>query len=196
MTHRIPFVVAAVLVGVVSATAADGDRQLKVVSSKALPAIESVVIYPAGAVKPGKDRPKPILTVTKFGEPVTLPGDGPVDVYAKPKGGVEVLAAGKLAVKAGPAHELKLGDVLGVVEVLQTDDSPRAEKIVVTAADDPGPDEKGHVAVQVGSDYRTEMAVPEGFYAVWVVPASGARAQRVADRIRVLPGRTTRVGGE
>ena len=70
----------------------------------------------------------------------------------------------------------------------------KADRVVVTATDDPGPDEKGHTPVQVGGDYRVEMPVPEGFYAVWVVPANGARARRVADRVRVLPGRTTRVG--
>jgi hypothetical protein len=193
MTHRFTFALPTVGVLLAVASAADADRRLKVVPSKALPAIESVMVYPAGAVKPGKDRPKPLLTITKFGEAATLPGAGPFDVYAKPKGGVEVPVAEKLTVKAGAVHELKLGDVLGTVEVFQGD-LPKADKVVVTAPDDPGPDEKGHVAVQVGSDYRVEMSVPEGFYAVWVVPANGARAQRVAERIRVLPGKAVRVG--
>jgi hypothetical protein len=193
MSCRIAVVVA--LAVLAPAGAADGDRRLTVVPSKALPAVEAVTVYPAGAVKAGKERPKPALTVTKFGEPAALPGEGPFDVYAKPKDGIPVLVAAKLSVKAGQAHELKLGDLLGTVEVFQTDDSPRAEKIVVTAPDDAGPDEKGHVAVQVGSGYRVEMPVPEGFYAVWVVPANGARARRVADRVRVLTGRTVRVGG-
>src|SRR5438477_256921 len=47
---------------------------------------------------------------------------------------------------------------------------------------------------QVGSDYRVEMPAPEGFYAVWLVPANGARAQRIEDRIRVLPGKIVRIG--
>lgn len=184
----------ALLVAALAAPDAEGGpRRLKVVPSKALPAIEAVSVYPAGTVKPGKDRPKPVLTITTFADAVELPVGGPFDVYAKPKGGVEVLAAAKLAGRAGRTHELKLGDALGVVEVFQGD-GPKADKVVVTAPDDPGPDEKGHAAVQVGADYRVELAVPEGFYAVWVVPANGARAQRVADRIRVLPGRVARVG--
>jgi hypothetical protein len=196
MFSRFALATAVAVTLVAPSPATDGDRSLKVVPSKALPMIDAVTVYPAGAVKPGQPRPKPVLTVTKFADPVALPGGAAFDVYARPKGGVEVLVAGKLTVEPGRPHELKLGDRLGTVEVIPDDDSPRAGKVVVTATDDPGPDEKGHIPVQVGSDYRVEMPVPEGFYAVWVVPANGARARRVADRVRVLPGRTVRVGGE
>ena len=59
---------------------------------------------------------------------------------------------------------------------------------------DPGPGEKGHTAIQTASDYRVEMAVPAGTYAVWVVPANGAKAQRVDDSVRVQAGRSVKVG--
>lgn len=192
MTRR--FALAALAAVLASTSSADDARRLTVSASKSLPPIESVAVYAAGAVKPGKARPKPVLTITKFGEPTTLPGAGPFDVYAKPKGGIAVLVARKLEVKPGQTHALKLADALGVVEVFQADGFPKVEKIVVTTPDDPGPDEKGHTPVQIGSDYRVEMPVPEGFYAVWLVPANGARAKRVADRIRVLPGKVIRVG--
>jgi hypothetical protein len=182
----------ALLAVLVTSSRADGPK-LTVTPSRALPAIEAVTVYKAGEVKPGKDRPKPVLTLTKLGEPVALPGEGPFDVYARPKGGIEVPVAAKLTVKVGQTHELKLADVLGVVEVFG-DDLPRAEKVVLTAPDDPGPGEKGHIAIQVASDYRVGMAVPEGVYAVWVVPANGPRPQKVEDRVRVHPGRTVRVG--
>lgn len=175
---------------VVVLLAAAGGRTLTVVTSKALPAFEAVTVYPAGA-RP--DKQKPALTITKLGEPAALPGDGPFDVWAKPKGGLAVRVAAKLTVKAGPAHELKLADVLGAVEVFG-DTLPRADKVVLTAPDDPGPGEKGHTPVQAAAEYRTAMAVPEGVYAVWVVPANGTRARKVEDRVRVLPGRPTRVG--
>jgi hypothetical protein len=132
--------------------------------------------------------------LTKFDKPLELPDDGPFEVWVKPKAGVEVKVLDKLAVKAGQTHELKLGDVLGTVEVFG-DDFPRADKIVLTDTRDPGPGEKGHVALQVAKDYRVEMCVPPGTYAVWVVPANGAKAQRVEDNVRVQAGRSVRVGG-
>jgi hypothetical protein len=179
--------------GLVAAPAfADGERKLTVVPSKALPAVEAVAVYPTGA-RPGKE--KPAASATKPGEPVVLPGEGPFDVWVTPKGGLAVRAAEKLTVKAGQTHELKLADVLGVVEVFG-DNLPRANKLILTAPDDPGPGEKGHAPVQVAADYRIGMAVPEGVYAVWVVPANGARPRKVEDRVRVHAGRTTRVGDE
>jgi hypothetical protein len=187
------FALSVAILALLAALARADDPKLTVTSSGTLPAIEAVTVYRAGEVKSGKDRPKPRLTVTKLGEPVGLPGEGPFDVYAKPKGGIEVPVAAKLTVKAGQTHELKLADVLGVVEVFG-DGLPRAEKVVLTSPDDPGPGETGHAPAQVASDYRVGMAVPEGVYAVWVVPANGARPQKVEDRVRVLPGRTVRVG--
>lgn len=194
MLNRIGLAVAAVGIACATVLAADGDPTLKVVTSKAIPKMESVTVYKAADGKPGKEKPKPVLTITKFDEPAALPGEGPFDIYAKPKGGIEVRVAEKVTVKAGQTHELKLGDLLGVVDVFQKDDFPKPEKFVITAPDDPGPDEKGHVAIQVGNDFRVEMPVPEGFYAVWLVPANGARATRIADRIRVLPSKSVRVG--
>src|SRR5438874_5095409 len=183
------------LFGVASALpAADDNRVLTVLTSRALPKMEAVAVYRAGEVKPGKERPKPVATATTFGTPLTLPGDGPFDVYVRPKGQIEVLAAGNLTVKSGKPHELKLIDVLGTVQVFQNDDSPRLGKIVVTAQDDPGPDEKGHVPVQVGTEYREELVVPDGVYAVWLVSGNGARGQRIAERVRVLAGKNVRVG--
>lgn len=169
---------------------ADGDRKLTVVTSKALPTIQTVALYPSGT-RPGKE--KPALSVSKLGEPTALPGEGPFDVWATPKDGLAVRVAEKLTVKAGVTHELKLADVLGVVEVFG-DNLPRADKLILTAPDDPGPGEKGHAPVQTAADYRVGMAVPEGVYAVWVAPANGARPQKVEDRARVHAGRTTRVG--
>src|SRR5205823_4911103 len=120
---------------------------------------------------------KPVATITKFGEGTALTAEGPFDVYARPKGGREVRVAAKLEVKPNVTRELKLGDLLGSVTAFG-DNLPRAEKVVLTAPDDPGPGEKGHAAVQEAAEYRVEMVVPAGLYAVWVVPANGARAQK------------------
>jgi hypothetical protein len=180
----------ATLIGFFGTTllAADGDRQLQVVPSKAIPTIESVAVY---RTKNGKR--ETVAELSKFDKPQTLPDDGPFEVFAKPKGGVPIKIAEKVSVKSGQTHELKLGELIGSVEVFG-DNFPRADKIVLTDERDPGPGEKGHVPVQVATDYRVEMAVSPGFCAVWVIPANGAKAQRVVDRVRVMAGKSVRVG--
>jgi hypothetical protein len=177
-----------------AAPAADEDRTLKIVVTKTLPTIESISVYASKDIKPGKQRPKPLSTVKFSGGAGIRLGGGVYHIYVKPKNGIGVLVAEKLSIKAGQTQELKLGDLLGVVEVFQKEGFPRVDRIVLTAPDDPGPDAKEHRPVQIGADYRVEMAVAEGFYAVWLVPANGARAQRIEDRIRVLPGKIVRLG--
>jgi hypothetical protein len=190
MFIRVAVATAGVVLGA-GLAAADGGRALKVIESPAGPAVESVTVYKAGETA---GKAKPVATITKFGEAAALTVEGPFDVYAKPKDGQAVRVAAKLAVKPNATHELKLADVLGSVTVFG-DNLPRAEKVVLTAPDDPGPGEKGHAAVQAATDYRVEMVAPEGLYAVWVVPANGARPQKVEDKVRVHAGRTARVGG-
>lgn len=183
--------VALILTAFLTSTAlADDSRyQLKITTHRGLPGIEKVTAY---RNKSGKR--ERVGEQTKLDERLALPGTGPFEVWVKPKGGIAVKAADTLRLKAGKLSELKLGDLLGAVEVFG-DNFPRAEKIVLTDTRDPGPGEKGHVAIQEAKDYRMEMLVPSGRYAVWVVPANGAKAQRVEDDVRVLAGRTVKVGG-
>lgn len=168
--------------------AADNERLLEVRSSRGLPPAETVTVY---QTKDGKR--EVVAEAMKFDKPLALPNDGPFEVWVKPKGGIAVRVLEKLTVKPGTTHEMKLGDVLGAVEVFG-DNFPRAEKIVLTDTRDPGPGEKGHVAIQVAKDYRVDMSVPVGTYAVWVVPANGAKPQKVEDNVRVQAGRSIRVG--
>jgi hypothetical protein len=182
---------ACVLVALVASTGTGfgaDDRQLKVHTHRTLPTIERVTV---SEMKNGK--PEQVGELTKFDSALTLPSEGPFEVWVKPKGGIAVRAVEKLTVKPGATHDLKLAEVFGVVEVFG-DNFPRADKIVITDTRDPGPGEKGHVAVQVAGEYRTEMLVPAGTYAVWVVPANGAKAQRVEDNVRIQAGRTAKVG--
>ncbi len=180
----------AALVGLVAtiAAASDDGPQLKVIPTRGLGVVESATVY---QTKDGKRTA--VAELTKFDKPAALPGEGPFEVVVKPKGGIGVRVAEKLAVKAGQTHELKIADVLGTVEVFG-DNFPRADKVVLTDVKDPGPGEKGHVPVQVATEYRVDMLVPPGTYAVWVVPANGARPQRVEDNVRVQAGRSVRVG--
>lgn len=171
-----------------AALASDTEHQLKVSTQRGFPAVEKVTAY-----RLKNDTREVVGELAKFDKPLKLPDAGPFEVWVKPKDGVAVKAVENLKVKGGETHELKLGDVLGVVEVFG-DNFPRAEKVVLTDTRDPGPGEKGHVAVQWVKDYRIEMCAPPGTYAVWVVPANGAKAQRVEDNVRVQAGRTVRVG--
>jgi hypothetical protein len=180
---------ACVLVLLLAGTAISADeRQLKVSTQRGIPAIEKVTVY-----QTKNDKREVVGELAKFDKALALPGDGPFEVWVKPKDGIAVKAVEKLTVKAGQTHELKLGDVLGVVEVFG-DNFPRADKVVLTDTRDPGPGEKGHLAIQWAKDYRVEMCVPPGTYAVWVVPANGAKAQRVEDNVRVQAGRSVKVG--
>jgi hypothetical protein len=160
----------------------------EVITVKGSPAIESVTVY---RIENGKSQS--VGELTSFDKPLVLPDEGPFEVFAKPKGGIPIKLSEKVMVKAGKPYEIKLGDLLGSVEVFG-DNFPRADKIVLTAERDPGPGEKGHVPVQEAAEYRVDMAAPPGFYAIWVVPANGAKAQRVVERVRVMAGKSVRVG--
>ena len=183
---RAALVLAAFFAG--GALAEDARYQLKVTTQRGLPAIEKVTVYRTKGTR------AKVGELTKLDKPLELRDAGPFEVWVQPKGGVEVKAADKLTLKADEPTELKLGDALGVVEVFG-DNFPRATKVVLTDPRDPGPGAKGHVAIQTAKDYRVEMLVPPGSYAVWVVPANGAKAQRVEDNVRVQAGRTVKVGG-
>ena len=106
-----------------------------------------------------------------------------------PTDGLPIKAVTGLTVK--DATEVKLNDHLGVIRV-RGDDQPRG-KLLVTPHQDPGPEGKGHTVLQTAGDTRAELAVPPGDYAVWVVPANGARARRIADKVRVQAGKTATV---
>jgi len=189
MTTRFTAMCAGLLVAASMSTAAEEtDRKLVVVQTKlfAVEAVKATLTTDSG-VKKGYEW-------KKLDKPISLPAEGPFEVFVKPKGGIPVRVAEKLTVKSSETHELKIGDVLGVVEVFG-DDFPRADKVVITDVKDPGPGEKGHVAVQAATEYRVDMAVPPGAYAVWVVPANGAKAVRVVENVRVQAGRSVRVGG-
>ena len=154
--------------------------------SPALPKGGEVALVPAG--KPGPDAKefRPSLQSKTFDRELDLVINGPFDVYFTPKGGRAVLAV------AGwkPAKELKLSSHLGTVCV-RGDDLPRASALVLTLQDDPGPGEKGHALIQTAADYKEDLVVPDGFYAVWIVPDNGAKARKIEAKIRVYAGRQT-----
>lgn len=187
MRHASPIFILFLLTGF-PANAAEAKPTLVVTTTRALPAIESVIVYQA---KGGKK--VPILEFSKYDKPQELPHEGPYEIWAKPKAGIPVLVGENVAIKPSETMTVKLAERLGTIEIFG-DNFPRASKLVVVKARDPGPGDKGHLAIQSANDYRVEMCVPAGTYDVWIVPANGGKPQRGAENIRVLAGRNVRVG--
>jgi hypothetical protein len=152
-----------------------------------LPPVKAVVVTKASEPGPGQPRHEPVASVPALKDEVKLPGDGPFDVWFVPKDGKPVRAVAGFKAKDG-TNEVKLNDHVGVIAV-RGDGQPRGT-LLVTVFDDPGPEGKGHTVVQTASDTRAELVVPPGDYSVWIVPENGARARRIADKVRVLAGRT------
>jgi hypothetical protein len=108
-------------------------------------------------------------------------------VWFVPRDGIPIKVLAAFKAKDG-GNEVRLNEHLGVI-AFRGEGQPRGT-LLVTAYDDPGPEGKGHFVVQTAADTRAELAVPPGDYAVWIVHASGARARRAVDKIRVHAGKT------
>lgn len=165
------------------------DPLLIVVAGRVVPKGGTVIVVTAGKPGPGEKDHQAVVTLSDFEKTAALPRNATFDLYFKPKAGLTV----KMAAGWEPSDKpVALSDHLGTVFV-RGDELPRADAVVVTATTDPGPGAKGHTPIQKAGDYKEDMVVPPGTYAVWVVPFNGAKAQRVADNIRVLAGRETKV---
>jgi hypothetical protein len=158
------------------------------VAESILPETKAIVLVESGKPGPGQAKHRPLYSLDKLPGSVTVATSGSFDIYWVGKEGLPVRIVQRLAVKESEKKEVKLHDYLGVVRV-RGEGLPRPDNIVVTAQDDPGPDEKGHQPIQSAPDFKTDLVLPEGFYALWVVPANGSRAKKVNDRFRVLPGK-------
>jgi hypothetical protein len=152
-----------------------------------LPPFKTIVVTKTGEPGPGKPEHVAVASVSSLKDEAKLPNDGPFDVWFVPKDGIPIKAVAGFKPK-DETNEVRLNEHLGVI-AFRGEGQPRGT-LLVTAHDDPGPEAKGHVVVQTAADSRAEMAVPPGDYAVWIVPTSGARARRVADKIRVHAGKT------
>ncbi len=137
--------------------------------------------------------PKKILaTINGYDKKVKIANNCPINIWWFPKEGLPVLIRENFPIAKLKKLEIVLDEFLGLVEV-DGRNQPRCSRIVLTETDDPGPDEKNHVPQQTAKDYRELIAVREGFYAVWIIPDNGSRAQKIADRIRVQSGKKTTV---
>ena len=154
-----------------------------------LPA-KAIVFTKAGDPGPGDAKHSAVVSVASLKDEAKLPGDGPYDLWFVPKDGKPIRAIAGWKPKDG-ANEVKLNDYLGVIS-FRGEGQPRGTLLVTPQGDD-GPETKKHIVIQTAGDTRAELAVLPGDYAVWVVPANGARARRVAEKVRVLAGKTATV---
>ncbi len=121
------------------------------------------------------------------GQPIRLPSEGTCEVWIVPRGGLAVRVTDKLTITKGTTTTISLSERLGAIRIFG-DGLPRPARVVVTPVRDPGPGRSGHVAVQQAAGFRVNMLVPPGRYEVWLVPANGAAAERIAENVRVFAG--------
>jgi hypothetical protein len=161
-------------------------------AENALPAMKSLIVVKAGEPGPGNAKHRPVAEIAKYKELLKVPDGGPVDVYWQGKNGLAVRALSAVKLKEGEVKEIKISDLVGVVN-FRGDNQPRAALVTIAPQDDPGPDEKGHLAIQTAKDYRQDLVVPEGFYSLWITPESGARPRKIVDRFRVQAGKSVQL---
>ena len=175
-----------------TSVAMDDDRSLKFsTSGKFLPAMNAIYVTKTGDGSHGTVRHNSEATITEYGKTAKL-GEGPFDIWWEGKNGIAVLVVKNVKLKDGEVKEVKIDEYVGIVNV-RGDDLPRVGLVTIAPQDDPGPDEKKHLAVQTAKDYRVEMVVPEGFYSFWITPDNGARPRKINDRFRVQAGKTVQL---
>jgi hypothetical protein len=165
------------------------ERGLRFTATKDfLPKLQEIAVVKANDPGPNAPKYKAIATTAKYEEIVKLDEEGPYDIWWSSKEGsaVRVLANVKLTEKK--VKSIQIDHYLGVVTI-RGDELPRAGLVTITSQDDSGPDEKSHIPIQSAKEYRVEMVVPEGFYALWITPENGGRAKKVNDRFRVIAGK-------
>lgn len=156
------------------------------------PQVDRIVATRAGS--PGPGEPKYTALAQRIDPKAALavePGLA-VDLWLIPKVGVALRIASARKAEVGKMEEIRLTDTFGILTV-RGDNLPRLGRIVVTAADDPGPDEKGHRPIQFADEYKADAIVPAGTYRIWIVPHNGARATKLDDTVRAFAGRTVAV---
>jgi len=88
-----------------------------------------------------------------------------------------------------PTIEIQPADYLGLVRVTGTN-LPKSEVIMLTP---PGTENFAVRASNIQSTdrYGRDMALPPGFYDLWIEPSDGSRSERVVEKLEVLAGKVT-----
>ena len=173
-----------------STASADPESGFRIVADRVIvPEVARIVVTRAGSPAPGEPKHVPLAVQADSKKPIAVEAGATVDVWLIPKVGVPLRFADGIRVEAGKVRELRPGDAFGILTI-RGENLPRLGRIVVTAEDDPGPDEKGHRRLQFADDYKTDIVVPAGTVRIWIVPHNGARATKIDDAVRILAGRS------
>ena len=88
-----------------------------------------------------------------------------------------------------PTIEIQPADYLGLVRVTGTN-LPKSDVIMLTP---PGIESFAVRASNIQSTdrYGKDMALPPGFYDLWIEPSDGSRSERVVEKLEVVAGKVT-----
>jgi hypothetical protein len=156
------------------------------------PVPKKLVFVKTGAPGPGQAKHQELLGISTLGKPVKLPEAGPFDVWWVPQhdGMATKILTGE-SFKPGQ-REIALLEIVGGVRV-RGDSRARPQLLALTEPNAPGPDDEGFAPVATCKDFKTEMIIPAGFYALWFRGGNSARAEKLESKLKVLSGKVIEV---
>jgi Mg-chelatase subunit ChlD len=166
-------------------------RLVKILASTIeLPPLDRVFVTPVGTDRMALGVQN-VGRATAYGQVVRIaPSERAecFDVWWSPAKGRSVRMAKALPMTE-PSTEIQPADYLGLVRVTGTN-LPRSEAIMLTP---PGTESFAVRASSIQSidRYGKDMALPPGFYDLWIEPAVGGRAERVVEKLEVVAGKVT-----
>ena len=181
------------LICLTQSTIVAAEREVTFTASAGfLPPMQKIIIVAAGTPGPGQKNHQALAETNKYGTAVKLPGEGAFDIWWQPREGQAIRAMASVPCTKSEHKQINLADQIGIINVFG-ENQPRVRRVIITATDDQGPGVKGHHPIQSAKDFRIDMPVPEGFYAIWIEPDNGAQARKITDRVRVVAGKTEKV---
>jgi hypothetical protein len=162
-------------------------------ADSSFPAPKKLVLVKTGSPGPGQPKHLPVAEMTETGKSVKLPNAGPFDVWWVPAhNGMATLILSAASFKEKVASEIALLDHVGGVR-LRGDKFARAQLIAMTEPNAPGPDDDGYKPLATCPEFKQEMIIPAGFYALWFRGGNSARAVKLESKLKVLAGKIVEV---
>jgi hypothetical protein len=156
------------------------------------PEPKKLVFVKAGAPGPGQMKHQAILEITALGKAAKLPDAGPFDVWWFPHhDGMATKIMAAESFKVG-LREIALLEIVGGVRV-RGDNRARPQLMALTEPNAPGPDDEVYAPLATCKEFKSEMIVPAGFYALWFRGGNSARAEKLESKLKVLAGKIVEV---